>query len=48
MNGKTIRIFVADGEPTGSLLAEISNWTDKVLVEPRSQLGPPLSLSGHS
>ncbi len=25
------------GEPTGILLAEISNWTGKVLVPPRSQ-----------
>ncbi len=38
MIGKTIRIFLADGEPTGILLAEISNWTGKVLVAPRSQL----------
>ena len=38
MNGKTIRIFLTDGEPTGILLAEISNWTGKVLVAPRSQL----------
>jgi len=38
MSGKTIRIFLVDGEPTGILLAEISNWTGKVLVAPRSQL----------
>ena len=38
MTGKTMRIFLADGEPTGILLAEISNWTGKVLVAPRSQL----------
>ncbi len=38
MTGKTIRIFLADGEPTGILLAEISNWTGKVLVAGRSQL----------
>jgi hypothetical protein len=38
MTGKTIRIFLADGEPNGILLAEISNWTGKVLVAPRSQL----------
>lgn len=38
MTGKTIRIFLADGEPSGILLAEISNWTGKVLVAPRSQL----------
>ena len=39
MTGKTIRIFLANGEPTGILLAEISNWTGKVLVAPRAQLG---------
>ena len=38
MAGTTIRIFLDDGEPTGLLLAEISNWTGKVLVAPRSQL----------
>jgi len=38
VTGKTIRIFLADGEPTGILLAEISNWTGKVLVAPRAQL----------
>jgi hypothetical protein len=27
VNGKTIRIFLADGEPTGILLGEVSNWT---------------------
>jgi len=37
VTGKTIRIYLADGERTG-LLAEISNWTGKVLVAPRSQL----------
>ena len=36
-----IRICLADGEPTGILLAEISNWTGKVLVAPRSQLDQP-------
>jgi hypothetical protein len=38
MKGKTIRIYLVDGEPTGILTAEISNWTGKVLVAPRSQL----------
>jgi len=38
VTGKTIRIFLADGEPAGIPLAEISNWTGKVLVAPRSQL----------
>ena len=36
MTGKTICIFLADGEPTGILLAEIRNWTGKVPVAPRS------------
>lgn len=36
--GGTVHILVADGEPTGILLAELSNWTGKVLVAPRSQL----------
>ena len=38
MNGKTIRIFLAEGEPTGILPAEISNWTGEVLAAPRSQV----------
>lgn len=36
--GKTIRIYLVDGAPTGALSAEIINWTGKVLVFPRSQL----------
>jgi hypothetical protein len=38
LTGKTIRIFLVDGEPMGILLAEINNWTGKVLVAPQSQL----------
>ena len=38
MKGKTILMYLADGEPTGLLVAEIRNWTGKVLVAPRSQL----------
>jgi Domain of unknown function (DUF4357) len=38
MNGKTIRIYLADGVPSGILTAEIINWTGKVIVAPRSQL----------
>lgn len=36
--GKTIRIYLIDGVPTGALLAEIINWTGRVLVFPRQQL----------
>ena len=39
MTGKAIRSFLAGGEPTGILLAEISNWTGKVLVAPHSRRG---------
>ena len=38
MNGRTIRIYLVDGSPTGMLAAEIINWTGKVLVSPRSHL----------
>jgi hypothetical protein len=38
MHGKTIRIYLVDGVPTGVLTAEIINWTGKVIVCPRSQL----------
>ena len=38
MTGNTIRILLADGEPTRILPAKISNWTRKVLVASRSQL----------
>ena len=38
MTGKSIRILLVEGEPTGILLAEMSNRTGKVLVAPRSQL----------
>src|SRR5690349_15910100 len=38
MSGKTIRIFLVDGVPTGILTAEIINWSGKVVLAPRSQL----------
>jgi hypothetical protein len=38
MTGKTIRIYLVDGVPTGILTAEIINWTGRVVVSPRSQL----------
>lgn len=36
--GRTIRLYLVDGSPTGTLTAEIINWTGRVLVFPRSQL----------
>ena len=38
MNGKSIKIFLAEGEPNGVLTAEIMNWTGKMMVTPRSKL----------
>jgi hypothetical protein len=38
MRGRTIRLYLVEGTPTGTLTAEIINWTGKVLVSPRPQL----------
>ncbi len=38
MKGRTIRLYLVDGTPTGILTAEIINWTGKLYVAPRSQL----------
>ena len=38
MSGKTIKIFLVNGTATGVLTAEISNWTGKLIVCPRSQI----------
>ena len=42
MSGKSIRLFLVDGRPTGLLVAEVSNWTGKILVAPRAQLADPV------
>lgn len=36
--GRTIRLFLVDGTPTGILTAEIMNWTGHVSVAPRSRI----------
>lgn len=38
MNGKTVRVFLADGTSNGILTAEIMNWTGRITVTPRSML----------
>jgi hypothetical protein len=38
MQGRTIRLYLVDGTPTGTLTAEIINWTGRVLVSPRPHL----------
>ena len=36
--GKTIKLYLIDGSPTGPISAEIGNWTGQVIVVPRAQL----------
>ncbi len=36
--GKTIKIFLLDGEPNGRMTCELSNWTGKAYKIPRTQL----------
>lgn len=36
--GRSIRLFLVDGTPTGIITAEIMNWTGHVLSAPRTQL----------
>ena len=38
MLGKTIRVYLTNGRPSGILTAEIINCTGSVLVSPRVQL----------
>lgn len=36
--GKTIKIFLVDGEPNGRMTCELSNWTGKALKIPRKKI----------
>lgn len=38
-HGRTIRIYLADGSPTGIRHAELVNWTGQALVCPRARVG---------
>lgn len=38
MNGRQVRLYLADGTPGGLLTAEIMNWTGHVVAAPRSDL----------
>jgi hypothetical protein len=40
--GRTIRLFLVDGTPTGLITAEIMNWSGHALVAPRSRIGEVL------
>jgi hypothetical protein len=37
--GRSVRLYLADGIPTGLVVAEIGNWNGKVLAAPRGRLG---------
>ena len=37
-SGRSIRLFLVDGIPTGIITAEIMNWTGHTLIAPRSSL----------
>src|SRR5215208_6927092 len=36
--GRTIRLFLVDGKPTGIMTAEIGNWSGKVVIGGRTDL----------
>ncbi|QDT10766.1 hypothetical protein [Stieleria marina] len=38
MNGRSILIFLVDGDANGLLTAEVMNWSGKMLVAPRTKL----------
>lgn len=38
VSGRTIRLFLVDGSPTGVLTAEIMNWTGHILSAPRARI----------
>lgn len=38
MKGRTVKIYLVDGIPSGVMTAEIMNWTGKFTIAPRTQL----------
>jgi len=36
--GRTIRLFLVDGKPTGIMTAEIGNWSGKIVIGGRADL----------
>jgi hypothetical protein len=43
--GRSVRLYLADGIPAGLIVAEIGNWSGKVLAAPRGRLGGMLKRS---
>lgn len=44
-NSRSVRLYLADGAPSGLIVAEIGNWSGKVLAAPRARLGELLKRS---
>jgi len=40
--GRTVRLFLVDGSPTGLMTAEIMNWTGHAVITSRSRIGEAL------
>jgi hypothetical protein len=38
LNGRSIRIYLVDGDASGLLTAEVMNWSGKFVVAPRTML----------
>lgn len=38
VRGRTLKLFLVDGTPTGVITAELGNWSGKALVAPRASL----------
>jgi hypothetical protein len=36
--GRTIRLFLVNGNPSGLIIADVGGWTGKVMVVPRTAL----------
>ncbi|MEO6012872.1 MAG: GIY-YIG nuclease family protein [Devosia sp.] len=36
--GRTVRLFLADGQPQGIVIADVGNWSGKALAAPRGRL----------
>lgn len=47
MAGLTIKLFLVEGTPTGTLTAEIGNWTGKVIVAAK-RMGVDVAKSNHA
>lgn len=41
--GRSVRLFLVDGNPSGLITAEIMNWTGHILVVPRSRLADAIT-----